>query len=310
MARFQNFFLWNNLGRWYVWGSTKVREIQVNIEVRQFNHSNYCLQVAFETKPQQIPKQHHSLLYWLVMTTLDFRNHRNDICHCGLVESVRSLAETGWELASWLCRKNIMFHVYIAYNYLGSIWVLWVHMASYKNCVEKKFSSIRIIWLTQSCTSSYLTDFKESESSEWLEVILIVWLIARCLKHLLISRSNNHLTDFMVLVSFTFSLGTYGFIQKLCWKKNFNLARVLLHTGACANAVLLTYLLTYRYNHLIEFNTSESLIDLRHRNLHFPEIIFLDVSLASVRWCWHYFILMFLPHYIQSNDRKTHDTIN
>ena len=51
------------------------------------------------------------------------------LCHCGLVESACTWDGTGCKFESWQCRIYIIFHVHRAYDYLGPVGVLWVHMA-------------------------------------------------------------------------------------------------------------------------------------------------------------------------------------
>ena len=69
---------------------------------------------------------------------VEWRTDMIKVRHCGLVVSVHAWDRTGHEFDSWQCRIYIISHVHWAYDYLGPIRVLWVHMAWHKNCVEKK----------------------------------------------------------------------------------------------------------------------------------------------------------------------------
>ena len=55
-------------------------------------------------------------------------NNELNVRHCGLVVSAPAWDGTGCEFDSWQCRIYIS-HVHWAYDYLGPVEVLWVHMA-------------------------------------------------------------------------------------------------------------------------------------------------------------------------------------
>ena len=83
------------------------------------------------------------------------KNYLGDFSvNCGLVESACTWNGTGCEFDSWQCQIYIISHVHRAYDYSGPFGVLWVHIAWYKNCVEKVLcpsNRAYIIWTKINC---------------------------------------------------------------------------------------------------------------------------------------------------------------